>query len=195
MSTVTDPIIEEVIVEHGEHYGQLHAMMAEFDNVDATLAAARKVRDYGFRQWDVHSPFPIHGIDEAMGIRATKLPWVVLACGLAGLAGGLGLVWWTNAIDYPFLISGKPIFSLPANIPVIFETTVLLAAFGAVFGMLLMNALPKLYNPLFKRPRFRRVTDDRFMLVVEASDPLFDATATRALLESLNPVHVETVED
>jgi hypothetical protein len=172
-----------------------HAMLAEFEDVDTVLAAARSIRDAGFKHWDVHSPFPIHGIDAAMGIQPTRLPWIVLGGGLTGMVGGLLLAWWTNAVDYPFLISGKPIFSLPANIPVIFETTVLLAAFGAVFGMLLLNALPMLYNPLFKSRRFRRVTDDRFVIVIEAGDRRFDPHRTRELFESLGATHVETVEE
>jgi len=157
------------------------------------MAAARKVRDAGYERWDVHSPFPIHGIDNAMGIRPTILPYLVLGGGLAGLAGGLGLAWYTNAYDYPFFISGKPVFSLPANIPVIFETTVLLAAFGAVFGMLLLNRLPKLHNPLFRSERFVRVTDDRFFVVISTADPNFDATETRRLLEQAGALSIEEV--
>ncbi|HMO25850.1 MAG TPA: DUF3341 domain-containing protein [Tepidisphaeraceae bacterium] len=189
-----------------EQTRQLVGYMAEFDNVDDLLAAARTVRDAGYSKWDVHSPFPIHGIDAAMGVKMTILPWIVLGGGLTGLLGGLLLTYWANAADYtlPFLrnlepyqylISGKPVWSLPANIPVIFETTVLLAAFGAVFGMLLLNKLPMLHNPLFNSERFRRVTDDRFFVVIEAADPRFDTAGTAQLLESLRPLSIERVED
>jgi hypothetical protein len=171
------------------------ALLAEFTDVDGVMTAARGLRDAGFRNWDVHSPFPIHGIDAAMGIRPTRLPWMALIGGITGLFAGLLLAWWTNAVDYTFLISGKPRFSLPANIPVIFETTVLFAALATVFGMLLLNRLPTLYNPLLNAQRFRRVTDDRFMIVVEAIDQRFDAHRTPELLASLGAVHVELVEE
>jgi hypothetical protein len=171
------------------------AILAEFDSVDAILAAAEKVRDAGYKRWDVHAPFPVHGIDDAMGIKPTILPWLVLGGGITGCIGGLALAWYTNAFEYPFLISGKPQFSLPANIPVVFETTVLLSAFGAVFGMLGLNRLPWHYNPLFRKKGFSRVTNDRFVVVIEATDPLFDTQRTTELLNSLSPICVEEVED
>jgi hypothetical protein len=173
----------------------LAGYLAEFDDVDSVVVAARKVRDAGFRLWDVHSPFPIHGIDDAMGIRPTILPWLVLAGGVAGLVGGLLLQVWTMGIDYPYFVSGKPFVSLPAFIPVIFETTIAGAAFTAVFGMLLLNKLPLHYNPLLKNERFRRVTNDRFFIVIDATDPKFDEAETRTFLQSLNPVVVESYED
>ncbi len=172
-----------------------YGVLAEFDTVAALLAAARGVRDAGYRRWDAHSPFPVHGLDRAMGVRPTLLPWLVLGGGLAGAGGSLLLQWWTNAIDYPYVISGKPFFSLPANIPVIFESTVLLAALTAFFGMLALNRLPELYHPVFKSDRFRRVTSDRFFIVIEAADPRFDPQRTPALLRSLGATAVEVLED
>jgi hypothetical protein len=173
----------------------LAGYLAEFADVDSVVEAAMKVRDEGYRLWDVHSPFPIHGIDDAMGIRPTILPWLVLAGGVAGLLAGLALQVWTMAIDYPFLISGKPLVSMPAFIPVIFECTIAGAAFTAVFGMLLLNKLPTYYNPLLKSERFRRVTNDRFFISIDATDPRFDETKTRELLASLNPTALESYED
>ena len=173
----------------------LAGYLAEFDSVDSILSAAEKVRDAGYRRWDVHSPFPIHGMDDAMGIHPTMLPWLVLGGGLTGMLGGLALQVFTNSIDYSFLISGKPYVSLPAFIPVIFECTIAGAAFTAVFGMLALNKLPMLYNPLFKSERFRRVTNDRFFVVVDATDANFDEDETLKLLESLGPVAVERFED
>lgn len=170
-------------------------LVAEFADVDSVIRAARRVRDAGFTRWDVHSPFPIHGIDAAMGIRPTILPWLVLGGGLTGVTAGLLLQWYANAVSYPFLISGKPFFSLPAFVPVIFEMGVLLAALTAVFGMLGLNKLPTLYNPLFRSERFRRVTNDRFFIVIDASDPLFDETKTSELLSSSGATTVEKVED
>ena len=111
-------------------------VLAEFEAADELVAAAEAVRDAGFTRWDTYSPFPVHGIDRAMGLRDTGLPWLVLGGGAAGALGGLLMQWWMNAQDYQFMISGKPLFSLPANIPVIFELTILLSAFAAFFGML-----------------------------------------------------------
>ncbi|MFN4243256.1 MAG: DUF3341 domain-containing protein [Tepidisphaerales bacterium] len=173
----------------------LVGFMAEFDNVDDLAEAARKCRDAGFTKWDVHTPFPVHGMDEAMGIRPTVLPWLVLAGGLFGLSGGVAMQWWMNAVDYQYLISGKPIWSLPANIPVVFECTVLCAAFTATIGMFLLNKLPCLYNPLLKSERFRRVTDDRFFIVIDAADPKFDEVGTPRFLQSLKPLAIEQVVD
>jgi len=178
-----------------ERRPRLFGLLAEFADVDSVSRAAERVRDLGYRRWDVHSPFPIHGIDQAMGTRMTKLPWVVFLGGITGTTVGLGLVWFTNAFDYQFLVSGKPVFSLQANVPVIFETTVLLAALSAVFGMLLMNKLPMLYNPLFKHRRFRRVTNDRFFIVMRADDPRFHRDKAAELLRSVGAESVEEVED
>ena len=185
---------------------KLHALVVEFETVDALKAAARRVRTVGFRHWDTHSPFPVHGIDSAMGIRHTRLPWLVFVCGVIGLLGGLSMQWWMNATvpqewtwipnflrGYDYHISGKPLWSFPANIPIIFETTVLLAALAAVVGMFAMNGLPRWHHALFSHPRFHRVTSDRFFLCVEARDPRFDETETTALLEGLNGSAVERV--
>jgi hypothetical protein len=171
------------------------ALLAEYETVDAVVSAADAVRKAGFTRWDVHSPFPIHGIDDVMGIRPTILPWLVLGGGLFGLFGALWLQWYCNAYDYPILISGKPFWSLPANIPIIFECTVLIASITATFGMFGLNQLPMLYNPLFKSNRFRRVTDDRFFIVIDASDKRFDQRETTELLMDSGAVAVERVED
>jgi len=173
----------------------LVGLLAEYPDVDSVVHAAKNVRAAGYKIWDVHSPFPIHGIDAVIGIRPTILPWLVLGAGLAGLVGGLGMQWYTNTFDYPFFISGKPLFSLPANVPVIFECTVLLSALTAVFGMLMLNRLPMLYNPLFKIKRFRQVTNDKFFIVIAASDVKFDAEKTADLLRSFGALAVDRIED
>jgi hypothetical protein len=174
---------------------ELVGLLAEFTTVDAVTHAAAQVRAAGFTRWDVHSPFPIHGIDRVMGTRPTILPWIVLGGGLSGLIGGIWLQWFCNAYSYPILISGKPFWSLPANIPIAFECTVLVSAITAVFGMFALNRLPMLYNPLFKSERFRRVTDDRFFIVVDASDRRFDEADTTRLLNDAGAIAVERVED
>jgi hypothetical protein len=173
----------------------LWGLLVEFDSPDTLVAAAEEVRIAGFTRWDAHTPFAVHGLDGAMGIRRTRLPVLVALGGTAGVLGGILLQWWTNAVDYPFLISGKPLFSLPANIPVAFETTILLSALTALFGMLASNGLPQLHHPLFASRRFRRATDDRYFISVESADPLFDRVRTRAFLESLGGVGVEEVEE
>jgi hypothetical protein len=174
---------------------ELVGLLAEFETVDDVVTAAGAVRKAGFSRWDVHSPFPIHGIDHVMGIRPTILPWLVLGGGLSGLVGGIALQWFCNAYAYPLLISGKPFWSLPANIPVAFECTVLASALTAVFGMLALNRLPTLYNPLFKSDRFRRVTDDRFFILIDASDRQFDEESATQLLKDQGAVAIERVED
>lgn len=137
----------------------------------------------------------MHGIDNAMGITPTILPWMVLGAGLTGLVLGGALIWYTNGFEYQFFASGKPILSWPTWVPVMFELTILFAALTAVFGMLGLNALPQLYNPLFKVERFRRATSDRFFVVIDATDPRFDEEQVTQLLNGLNPIAVERVED
>ena len=183
-------------------------VLAEFDSPGALLTAAERVRDAVYTRWDTHSPFPVHGIDEAMGIRPTRLPWVVFIFGVFGCATGLGLQWWANAAGaeafaflpthlqgYTFQISGKPLFSLPANIPVIFELTVLLSALATVIGMLAMNNLPRFSSALSGHPRFQRATADRFFVVIAASDPRFHPERARSLLTGAGGTHVELLDD
>jgi hypothetical protein len=177
--------------EGGAFYGYIVA----FDKVDELLAGARAVRNAGYTRWDAHTPFVIHGLDAAMGVKKTILPYIVFAGGLTGTLAGILLQWWTNAVDYPFLISGKPLFSLPANIPIAFETTILFAAISALIGMLALNGLPRLYHPLFTSRAFKRATDDTFFISVEAADPLFDRIETRRLLEEISGRPVEEIED
>lgn len=112
-------------------------LAAEFSQVPGLLAAAEKVRDEGFEHWDVHTPFPVHGLNDAMGLRMTRLPWVTMVCGATGCLAGLLMQWWMNAHDYQLIVSGKPMWSLPANIPVAFELTILFAAIGTFIGMLI----------------------------------------------------------
>jgi len=179
------------------------ALIGAFRDVDSVMAAATALRDSPLEQWDVHSPFPIHGINRAMGLRPTILPWIALVHGLIGALLGVVLVWWTNATTvtsvppplqgYQFFISGKPMFSLPAAIPIIFELAVLFAAIGTVLGMFGLNKLPMLHNPLLKNAMFRRVTTDGFYVVIRGEDPHFDADQCAALLRSLGATQVEAV--
>jgi hypothetical protein len=184
----------QVSIDHAPTV-ELAAMLGEFTDVDVLMEAARAIRRAGYKRWDVHSPFPIHGIDRVMGIKPTILPWICLAGGLTGLLTGIGLEAYTMAFDYPYMISGKPYMSGPAFVPVIFELTVLFSALATVFGMLLLNRLPTLYLPVFRSDRFRRVTSDRFFIVIDAKDYEFDDDQTERLLKFYGAVAVERVED
>jgi Ni/Fe-hydrogenase subunit HybB-like protein len=168
--------------------------LLEFTDPDAMKKAAAKVRDEGYVKWDAYSPFPVHGLDRAMGIKRSKLPLVVFAGGMTGLLLGTLLQYATNAVDYPFLSSGKPLSSIPAWIPVNFEMTVLLAAFGAFLGMLAMNGLPRFWHPTFTSDRFKRVTTDRFFIGIDADDPKFDVEKTAGFLRTLSDGPVEILE-
>jgi mono/diheme cytochrome c family protein len=179
--------------EKGE--APLHGLLAEYATPGALIEASRKVRDAGFQKWDTYTPFPVHGIDSAMGIKMTVLPWFVLGAGLTGLTTAILLQWWTNAHDYPWIVSGKPFWSIPANVPIMFELTVLFSGLTALIGMLMLNNLPAPSHPLDLVQRFSRATDDRFFLVIEASDPKFHQTRTRALLENTQPLAMEDVKE
>ena len=165
--------------------GAYYGILAEFTTAADLYRACERVRDAGFTRWDAHSPFPVHGIERAMGLRRSPLPWIVLVMGLTGAALGFGLQWWVHASAQPLVISGKPYFSWPAYVPITFELGVLFGALGAVFGMFALNRLPMHWHPLFDSERFERSTDDRFFISIESWDPRFDAVATRRLLESL----------
>ena len=174
----------------GPYYGNL----AEFRTPADLYHACERVRDAGLTRWDAHTPFPVHGLKGAMGLRRSPLPWIVLVMGLTGAALGFVLQWWVHASAYPLVISGKPFFSWPAFIPITFEVAVLFAALGAVFGMLGLNRLPMHHHPLFQSTLFERVTDDAFFISIESWDPRFEPSATRTLLESLGARRVELLE-
>ncbi|PAY20359.1 hypothetical protein CKO51_06850 [Rhodopirellula sp. SM50] len=174
----------------------VHGMMAEFTTVDSLLSACRRIRDAGYTKTDAYTPFPVHGIDKALGIKPTALPWICLIAGATGTCIALVMQIWMNSIDYKYIISGKPYISLPAFIPVAFELTILLASFGAFFGMWALNGLPKFSNPMFTDPRFDRATDDRFFLYVDASDERYDPSGVRNLLADTGSDYInEVVED
>lgn len=174
---------------------EFYGLLAEFRTPDDLLHACEAVRDAGYTKWDSHMPYPVHHFEEKMGIRMTILPWIVLGGGITGLFGGLAMAYWMNGIDYPWIISGKPLFSLPAFFPIMFELTILLAAFGAFFGMWALNKLPEFHHPVFTSERFKRATNDRFFIHIAANDPVFEKEKTRALLEKAKAVAVEDIFD
>lgn len=167
--------------------------MAEFVDEQQLLVAARKLRDSGYTKTDAFTPFPVHGIDEALGIKPTILPFIVLCAGMTGTCTALLLEWYTNAFDYPYIISGKPFASWPAFIPVSFELTILFSAFTTFLGMLALNGLPKFSNPVFTNPRFDRATNDRFFLYVDSKDRYYNRDAVHKLLKDTHPESLEEV--
>lgn len=169
--------------------------MAEYADDHQLLDAAAKVRDSGYTRTDAFTPFAVHGIDEALGMKPTILPWLSLIAGIIGLSVALVMQYWMNAVDYPYIISGKPYASWPAFIPVTFELTVLFSAFTTVFGMLALNGLPRFNNPVFTNPKFDRSTDDRFFLWIDSRDKYFNSDKVQSLLASTGALSVEEVRE
>ena len=164
------------------------ALMAEFKDADALLAAARRVREAGYRHAEAYSPFPVDGVAEALGYERTRVPFFTFFGWLFGGLAGFLLQWWSAVIDYPVNIAGRPLNSWPMFIPVTFETTVLGAAFTAVIAFLWGSGLPRLRHPLFGSPDFDLATRNRFFLCLRSDDPAFEPGQARRLLESLQPV-------
>jgi hypothetical protein len=171
----------------------IYGLLAEFDNVDSLLAAAAKVRDEGYRKADAYTPFPVHGLSDAIGFHKSKVPLLVLLGGFVGGLTGFFGMWYGSAGNYPLNVGGKPLYSWPAFIPITFEMTVLGAAGMAVLGMLALNGLPRPHHPLFNLDRFQLASRDRFFICIEASDPRFELARTRQFLESLHPLIVAEV--
>ncbi len=172
-----------------------YAIMAEFETPADILHAAEKVNAQGFRHWDVFTPFPVHGMDRAMGLKNSQVGWFSFIGGVTGYTTGMLIIWWMNAVDYPIIVGGKPMFSPFAAFPPSYELTILFGSFGALLGMLFLNRLPRLHHPLLKNKRFALVTHDRYFIVIEADDAKYSETETRKLLESLGSKHIELVEE
>lgn len=169
--------------------------MAEFDTPTQLVEAANRVREAGYTKTDAFSPFPLHEIDEALGIKRSILPFLVFGGGVTGLILGIGLQWFVHVYDYPLIVGGRPHFSLPAFIPPAYELTILLAAFTAVFGMILLNGLPQPYHPVFNVPRFALASREKFFLLIETKDPKFSYEDTKSFMQNLNPQEVFDVEE
>ena len=170
-----------------------YGIMAEFNDPQSLLDAANAAREAGYKDLDAYSPFPIHGLSDAIGFAHTKLSAVILAMGIIGGISGFFMCWYANVITYPLNIGGKPYNSWPAWIPITFECAILFAAFGAVLGMLALNGLPMPYHPVFNVPRFEQASRDRFFLVVQSRDPKFDIDGVYTFLETLKPREVTDV--
>ncbi|MEO0453917.1 MAG: DUF3341 domain-containing protein [Verrucomicrobiota bacterium] len=180
--------------------GKLFAIAAEFQTAKDLYHAAEKVRDAGYKKWDVYSPFPIHGMDEAMGLGRSWLSGLSLLGGIAGFTSAFVLIYYTGFIDYPTMVQGKPFFAFEPSFPILFELTILLTAFATCGGILLFNLLPRWNHPMFNWDRFARVTDDKFFLAIESDDPLFIESEIQQLLEEIGgaeitPIHEDLEED
>jgi len=172
----------------------LHGVLAEFVTAEQLVEAARRTREEGYREIDAYSPFPVEGLDDALGFHRTGVPAAVFIGGALGAVGGYALQYWTSAVDYPLNVGGRPLNSIPAWIVIMFELTILLASLFAVLGMLGLNRLPEPYHPVFNVPEFARATSDRFFLCIEADDPRARRADPRGFLESLHPEKVWDVE-
>lgn len=172
-----------------------YGILAQYDTPAEIMHAAEKVRDAGFRHWDVFTPFPIHGMDHAMGLKHSKVGWFGFLGGVCGYTTGMLLIWFCNALDYPIIIGGKPLFSPWAAFPPSYELTILFTAFGSIGGMMFLNRLPRLHHPLLKHRRFEQATHDKFFLVIETADPKYSEAETRRLLEATGSRHIEMVEE
>ena len=174
---------------------KVHGILAEYTTPADVMHAAEKVRDAGFRRWDVFTPFPVHGMDRAMGLKNSRVGWFSFFGGVTGYTAGMLMIWFLNAVDYPILVGGKPMFSPFSAFPPSYELTILFGAFGAIGGMLFLNRLPRLHHPLLKNRRFALATHDRYFVVIETSDPKFNEVETRKLLEASGAKHIEVVEE
>jgi len=170
---------------------KVEGILARFENPGELLTAARKIREAGYRKFDCHSPFPIHGMDATMGLKRSPVGWIAGIGGFVGTSIGLALQWWTSSVAYPVVISGKPFFSYQAYLLISFAFGVLLAGASALIAMLALNRLPRLFHPVFYSDRFTRASDDGFFVSIEADDGLFDIEKSKVLLESIGGKDME----
>lgn len=171
-----------------------YALVGAFATPGALYHACEALRDAGYTTLDALTPFPVHGLEKAMGLKPSKLPWIVLAMGILGGTGAFMLMTWTHLWGYPQVISGKPLFAFQAYVPITFELTVLFSAFGCFFGVWGLSKLPQLFHPVMQHSKFPSASDDRFLVSIDGNDPKFDAERTRALLAELGASDLEEVE-
>lgn len=174
---------------------ELFGYVAEFDSATSLYHAAEGVRDAGFRRWDVHTPYPVHGMDHAMGLGKSWLSALVLGGGATGFFFALFLQFFTQVSLYPTIVQNKPanFFTIPAFFPVTFELTILFSGFTILFGLLAILMLPRWNHPLFNSKLFSKFSDDGFIMVIEARDPKFKREQTREFLRDLGAGEVEEV--
>ena len=179
----------------GRAKSEIMGIVARFENSAELLEAAKKTRDAGYTKFDCHSPFPIHGMDKAMGLKRSKVGWLVGISAIIGTSGALLLQWWTSAINYPLVISGKPFFSYQAFVPITFALGVLLSAITALIAMLVINGLPRFFHPLFYSDTFERFSNDGFFVSVDSNEPKFDPDKTAEFLRSLGGEDIELLRE
>ncbi len=172
---------------------RVYGLLAEFRQPEDLLAATEATRAAGYRRIDAYTPFPVHGLSEAIGLRQTRIPLIVLVGGIIGALAGFGLQYWYETMHYPMDVGGRPHNSWPNFIVITFECTILFASLSAVLGMLALNGLPQPYHPLFNVPSFELASRSHFFLCIEARDPKFDLDAARVFLERLHPLAIYVV--
>jgi hypothetical protein len=170
---------------------RIWGLLAQYENPHDVYVACEKVRDAGYEQWDSCTPFPVHGLDKAMGCKPSKVPWIVLVVGLSGSTFMLWFESFAMGNLYPMIVGGKPLFSLPAFVPVWYEITVLSSCIAAFLGNWILSGLPQPNHPAFNSKAFERVTDDKFFIMIESADPKFNLEETRSLLASTRATSIE----
>jgi hypothetical protein len=171
----------------------IHGLMVEFLTAQEVLDATRRSRQAGYRQMDAYTPYPVEGLAAELGMRKTRIPFVVLMGGLVGLGVGFLMQYYSMAVNYTFNVGGRPYNSWPVFIPITFELLILVGALSAFLGMMFLNGLPRPHHPVFNVPQFARSSQDRFFLCIEAVDPQFERQTTAEFLAALNP-HGEVIE-
>jgi hypothetical protein len=173
---------------------KVYAAIGEFSTPDELVEAGRRIRNMGYQRLDAMSPFPVHGIDDAIGVKYSKIGWIVIVGAITGLLTAQGLMYYVGVINYPLVIGGKPLFDFTFSIPVTFELTVLFSAITCFISIWALCGLPRLYHPSMNYRNMHRATDDRFLLVIEADDPMFSPAKTAEHLRGVGARDVEVVE-
>lgn len=171
-----------------------YGLIATFDTTPAVYHAAEQVRDAGYKKWDCITPFPVHGLDKAMGVKRSNVPKFSLAGGILGFTTGMSLIFWTSYVNYPLIVGGKPYFSPLFAFPVSYELTILFTAFATIGGMLFLNGLPMHYHSVLKSDKILSGMDDKFHIVIESADPKFNLAQTKALLEKAGGKDIQELE-
>jgi hypothetical protein len=175
-------------------YPDIFGLLAEFDDPQKLVDKTQQAWEAGYRRMDAYTPFPVHGLSDALGLQRNWMPYIVLLGAIIGGVGGYFLQYYAQVIDYPIIVGGRPLNSWPAYMPITFETAVLTAAIMGVLGMLALNGLPMPYHPVFNAPRFELATGDRFFLCIMGTDPKFDPQETQRFLEGLKPQSIHLIE-
>lgn len=183
-------------MSHGHDHddeNKVYGLVAEFDSAQKLVEAAEKAKFAGYKKMDAYTPFPVHGLSDAIGFHDVRMPWMIFCGGLLGCFTGYTMQWYILTVDYTMNVGGKPLNSIPSFVPITFECTILFSALTAVFGMLALNKLPKPYHSIFNAPGFERASQDRFFLCIEAEDKRYDTSATKAFLNELEPLSLNEV--